>query len=229
MSATGILMAIHYYSKLTGRDSVLKLVVPANLVKTIVLISHILPYSAHQGITKTIMSLREQYYWPNLDLDVRNIISSCERCLAFKRSQKVQNPLLTLFEPTAGPWEQVCIDLMGPLPITTNHNLFIAVVVDQFSRYIVAFPLRNKSANHFAYKFYTHFIAIFGCPKRVHSDQGLEFKNNVMAELTKRHIIKQTHNSAYSPHSSGLGEATVKKIASALRTVVNTKGNNWDI
>ena len=224
----GVLYCLHYYTKRSGRDSILKLVVPANLVKQIVQISHITPYSAHQGITKTIMALKEQYYWPNLALDVRDIISSCDRCLAFKRSQRTENPLLTLFEQTTGPWEHVCIDLMGPLTLTPNKNLFIGVVVDLFSRYVVAFPLRNKSANHFAYKFYTHVIAIYGCMKRIHSDQGPEFINYVMAELTKMHGIIQTHNSGYSPHSSGLAEAAVKRITSALRTVVNAKGDNWD-
>jgi len=136
---------------------------------------------------------------------------------------------MTLFQPTDSPFERVTMDILGPLPLTRNKNQYVGVVVDHYSRYTIAFPLTNKTAQAFAHKFYQHVVSIFGCPKHVHSDNGGEFHGDVMADLVKYMGMKQTWTSGYTPHSNGLSEAHVKKVASGLRMIVNNKGTDWDI
>lgn len=45
-----------------------------------------------------------------------------------------------------GPWNQVTIDLMGPLPETTLGNKHILVVADPFTKLMETFPLPNMKS-----------------------------------------------------------------------------------
>ena len=223
-----ILYQIHYFSKKTGFASRLKLVVPKSLVRRIILLNHVNPRSAHRGVIQTLIQLKERYYWNDMVTDVRNVIGSCEQCLEYKRSQRTEDPLMILQEPTYGPWERVVIDTLGPLPQSNNRNLYCLIVVDCYSRYLIAVPMRNKKAETIAHKFYDHVIAIFGSIKYLHSDRGTEICSGVMTQLTKLYGIIQTKSSGYHSHSSGLAESGVKRLVSALRTISAKNPKNWD-
>ena len=138
------LYAIHYYPKASDRCSKLKLVVPKSLVHAILESLHTSNVGAHQGTTKTLLLAKEQFYWPRMAEDIAKFIGSCDKCLLYKRNQKVENPLMTLFQPTDAPFERLTLDFLGPLPMTPNKMRYIAIIVDHFSRYTIAFALPNK-------------------------------------------------------------------------------------
>nr|CAH7758804.1 unnamed protein product [Callosobruchus chinensis] len=48
--------------------------------------------SSHRGITKNSLAIKKHFYWPNLDIDVRNYVNSCEIC------QKSKAAFLSLFQ-----------------------------------------------------------------------------------------------------------------------------------
>ena len=224
-----ILYAIHYYTKASDRDSKLKLVVPHSLVHAILLTLHTSNFGAHQGTTKMLLLAKEQFYWPRMAQDVAQFVGSCDKCLLYKRNQKRESPLMTLFQPTEAPFERLTLDFLGPLPLTPNKMRYVAVIVDHFSRYTIAFALPNKTAQGFAHKFYQNVISIYGVPRHIHSDNAPEFHGEVMADIVKYLGIKQTWTSGYTPHSNGLSEAHVKKVASGLRMIVNNNGTNWHL
>lgn len=75
-------------------------------------------------------------------------------------------------------WELIGIDLTGPLPKTSSGFQYILTATDYFSKWVEAFPLKTKSASEVA----QHLCSIIyrhGCPKRILSDQGREFVNEV--------------------------------------------------
>lgn len=57
---------------------------------------------------------------------------------------------------------------------------YIGHVVDHFSKFRILFPMKGKSANEFASNFFRRFLATFGLPKILHSDNGAEYINHVM-------------------------------------------------
>ena len=42
--------------------------------------------------------------------------------------------------------EVICVDLVGPITVSSNKNKYILSIMDQFSRYVAAVPLPDKSA-----------------------------------------------------------------------------------
>ena len=92
--------------------------------------------------------------------------------------------------------------------------------MDSFSRYVIAFPMKNKTAEEFTTKFHDNVICVH---------RGSEFMADVFKELCTVHGIRQTLNSADHPTSTGLAEAGVKRIVSLLRPMIEGQDKTWDI
>ncbi len=78
--------------------------------------------------------------------------------------------------------DRICIDILGPLPITSG-NQFIWVVVEAFTKWTEAYAIPNETAKTCADKILMEFIGRFGCPIDLHSDQGRNFESNIFREL----------------------------------------------
>uniref|UniRef100_A0AAZ1XXP0 Integrase catalytic domain-containing protein n=1 Tax=Oreochromis aureus TaxID=47969 RepID=A0AAZ1XXP0_OREAU len=153
-------------------------------------------------------------------------ILECDQC------QKVGKPL-TAVQPlqciqVSEVRELIGIDLTGPLPKTSSGFQYILTATDYFSKWVEAFPLKTKSASEVA----QHLCSIIyrhGCPKRILSDQGREFVNELNSDLCKLLQIERSVTAAYHPQTNGLDEKTNDNIKRALRKLVNDQQNNWDL
>ena len=82
-----------------------------------------------QGIVKTKRRLRTKVWWPKMDSDAERICKSCHGCQVVGQLNVLEPMKRT--EPPPGPWQDVAVDIMGPMP--TGKNLL--VVVDYYSCY----------------------------------------------------------------------------------------------
>lgn len=82
----------------------------------------------------------------------------------------------------AQPWDIVGMDLVGKLTPTKEGYQYICVMVDYFTKWCEAFPLKTKSAEEVTACIIKLFYK-FGAPKRLLTDQGTEFVNKVSALL----------------------------------------------
>lgn len=70
------------------------------------------------------------------------------------------------------------MDLIGKMTTTTEGHSYICVMIDYFTKWAQAYPLRTKTAKEVTgciMKFFYQFEA----PKRILTDQGTEFVNQV--------------------------------------------------
>ena len=56
-------------------------------------------------------------------------------------------------------------------------------ITDHFSKYVKATPLPNQQAETVADAFVRGWIAVFGAPLMLHTDQGRNFDSAVVAEM----------------------------------------------
>jgi transposase InsO family protein len=77
------------------------------------------------------------------------------------------------------PFERVQVDILGPLPLTLEGNRYLLVIVDCFTKWIEAFPLRNIRAKTVAETFVNQVVSRHGVPLELHTDQGRSFESKV--------------------------------------------------
>jgi len=90
------------------------------------------------------MKLEMRVYWESLRKDVTEYVKACQKC---QESQLPKTPLSTgtAMAPEY-PWDVISIDLMGPFPRGTNQNIYLFVIVDNFSKYVELFALRKANS-----------------------------------------------------------------------------------
>lgn len=92
-------------------------------------------------------------------------------------------------------WQTDLTDLTALKKHNDNHT-FVLCVIDVFSKYGWAIPLKDKSASSIVKGFETLFKTTPRRPVRLFSDKGTEYKNKLVQQFLKKHQIQyiSTHN-----------------------------------
>jgi hypothetical protein len=83
------------------------------------------------GIDKTMTLVRERYFWPSINKDVKKFVECCRICqLAKGRSQNTG--LYTPLPVPERPWEDISMDFVLGLPRMQSGHDSVMVVVEYF-------------------------------------------------------------------------------------------------
>ena len=85
-------------------------------------------------------------------------------------------------------WQADLADMRLLAPKNKNHK-FILTIVDVLSRYGWAIPLKDKTGEKVAAAFKNIFESEGRIPKKLQTDEGLEFRNKHLRELLDKHDI----------------------------------------
>ena len=114
---------------------------------------------------------------------------------------------------------RICVDAIGPINIENQKIQHIFVIIDAFSRYIRLYPLESINSVE-TLKAFNSWIADFGCPSEVVSDNASYF----VSELTKSFIdfskIKHATIHPYSHEENGLVERANKEVIRHLTAIL---------
>jgi transposase InsO family protein len=75
--------------------------------------------------------------------------------------------------------DKLAVDLTGQHPTSSKGYVYILTVIDVFSRFLVAVPLRSKTAETVADILYREVFCRFGTARQLMTDQGREFDNEL--------------------------------------------------
>lgn len=200
-----------------------QLVVPASLKNSALKASHLPPLASHPGIQRTFENARSMFYWANMLNDCKNYVEHCTVC---QKSRGSPQAVPMADAPLAKyPLERVSMDIfdLGP-SIPVRYGL---TIIDQHSRYIQLVPLRNVTAAAVHRAFLDHWLTLFGPPRVIQTDNGVQFTSNLFKELCK--MIKTTHHYTirYHPMANGLVERTNRVVKAALTALVDERPKVW--
>ena len=132
-------------------------------------------------------------------------MTRCEVCQSVKTpARNARAPLGKMV--TRGPWDRMCADFMGPLPVTPRGNKHVMVVTDSFTKWTEVFAVPDETAETCARVILNEVIARFGCPLAIHSDQGRCFESNIFRELCTSLEIRKSRTSPRNPKCNGQTE-----------------------
>ena len=138
-----------------------RIVIPCTLVRTVLVNYHELPFTAHQGVSRTVRFISRKYWWETLREDVSKFIKECEACAKTKTGRRIVAPLgdaLTAQEFL----DVVSLDIVGPLPVTEKGNKYLLTFVDHFTCFCEAIPTAQQDTETVAKEFVRRIITKFG-------------------------------------------------------------------
>ncbi|CAF1426814.1 unnamed protein product [Rotaria sp. Silwood1] len=190
---------------------------------------HDSPWAGHFGYRRTYLKVKDKCWWPNMKLTIHSYIQTCMLCQKFNINRKKSAGLLHPIEPPHGPFQLIGIDFSGPFPTTPQENKYVLAVTDYFTKWVIAVPLPNQTAQTTAEALFEHYICIYGVPNTILSDQGPHFNNQLIIAFTQIlgcHHIKST---PYHPQTNGAIERFNSTFERQLSKLTNKHINDWDL
>jgi hypoxanthine-guanine phosphoribosyltransferase len=181
----------------------------------------------HQGISRTLERIKLYLTWPGMQDDVIQFINKCEICQKVKHNKQIKLKLrVTDTQPE--PWKKIYLDIVGPLPVSEEGHKFILTCQDNLSKYLIAVPLHDQTAEEVSEKLLEHVLLIYGIPQAIVTDQGSNFMSDVFKRLCQLFQIEKLHTSVYHPESNGALERTHKTLVAYLRSYVDKQQMLWN-
>ena len=181
----------------------------------------------HEGVKKTKAKVQKTAWWVDWTRDVENFCKSCEKCARyFRGTPKAQGSMQ--HTPVGLPWEKLAIDVTGPFPRSKSGYQYMFTVLDAFSKYAFAFPVRSHDAPTLAKLLVDRVFAEFGIPRQLLSDLGPELQGTLMTELCRVLGIDKMRSTAYRPQSNGQLERFHRTLNSLMGKVVSEHQRDWE-
>ena len=157
----------------------------------------------HNGSPRTYALLKRHYFWKGLKPMVKKHVQSCKFCQEHNK-QAVKYSKYN-FEAEPAPMKFISMDLIGEFhPSSSKGNRYALTVICMFSGYTFCVPLPDKKAETILKAYMDHVYCKHGGSLKILSDNGTEFKNKLMEEVSKELGVEyKVYLPPYRPQSNG--------------------------
>ncbi|XP_032688867.1 uncharacterized protein LOC116852522 [Odontomachus brunneus] len=121
-----------------------------------------------------------------------------------------------------GPWQQVTMDLIGPLPRSTNGNTWVLMMQDRFSKWLEMRPLRKATANAVTQALTENIIYRHGCSRTLVLDNWKQLTSQQLRKTLESFRIHHRITPIHAPHCNPV-ERTNRVVKTMVSQYVGTK------
>ena len=180
---------------------------------------------AHQGQCRSITLMQECFWWPGMTRDLRNCIKKCGCCRKYEAAPPMK-PLTC-----SGPGELLHVDFTSieetvPLkeePVIRN----VLVLQDHFSKYVVAYVVKDQTARTTAETLRNGYFWLFGAPAYLVSDQGKAFTGHIITHLCDLYGVQKLRTSPYHAQTNGQVEHMNQTIIRMISKLEEDRKACW--
>ena len=133
--------------------------------------------------------------------DIHKYIANCAQYC--REKAKIQNYPLQMMEIPNRPFNNIAIDLVTECETSTSGNKHILTIINYLTGWPEAFPIADKLANTIVSTFIIKYLPVHMFPMYILSDNGTEFKNNLMDQVLKQLGTEWIFLAPYHPQSNG--------------------------
>ena len=153
---------------------------------------------AHPSKERLIKLVRESGVRDmELEEEIRKLEDKCDTCMKFRRTPC--RPVVSM--PMARNFNDVI-----SMDLKFWGDKYFLVMVDMATRYCNASVISSKTASVIIDGVMRHWVALFGSPKKILTDNGGEFNNNEFRSMGENFNIEMICTAAESPWSNGVCE-----------------------
>ena len=136
-----------------------------------------------------------------MNKDTRKYITQYVIC--HREKAKGQVYPLQLTEIPLHPFNKIAIDVVTKCKTSSSGNKHILTIIDHLTGWPEAFPIPDKSADTIVSTFINQYLPVHMCPRYILSDNGTEFKNQLMDNILQQLGIEHIFSAPYNPQSNG--------------------------
>ena len=184
--------------------------------------------AVHQGQGRSAALMQERFWWPGMTRDLRNCIKKCGHCRKYEAA-----PPVTPMKPLScsGPGELLHVDFTSieeTVPLKEDpviHN--VLVLQDHFSKYVVAYVVKDQTARTAAETLRIGYFRLFGTPAYLVSDQGKAFTGHIITHLCELYGVQKLRTSPYHAQTNGQVECMNQTIIHMIGKLEEDRKACW--
>ena len=198
--------------------------VPQVLVKPLLESTHRSLVGGHFGSQRYYLNMRRKYYWPRMKDDVIDFQRMCIPC-QYNDKFPVKYVSGHVIRPL-WPLHVVHCDLVVGLPRALDGSHAILLLYDGFSRFTFGIPLSSEKADYVVNKLMSHFVAAFGVPWALHSDNGRNVDGALIRHLARMLGVIKTSTPPHTPNANPT-ETMCGAVSMLLRKALNASDQRY--
>ena len=181
---------------------------------------------SHMGFKMLFKMLWEDgYFWDSMWFDCEKEVAKCRPCQVFNVGRCGFQPMSTIM--AKWPWDHIAMDLIGLLKCSERGFVFILIIIDVLTRFVVLKPLRTKEAKEIAYALVKVF-ANYGVPKMIQFDNEATFLSKIIEELRFVSGFEARNIMKYNPRQNGVVERFVVETKRVLMKWLHGDVSGWE-
>ena len=180
----------------------------------------------HMGADRLLHTYREGFLTVGEAPLARQTVQQCLTCQAQKDYGRGPQVPLHPLQPKH-PFHIISLDFVGPYPRTQRQNLYMLTVVDLFSRFLIAIPTTNTTAQTVANLLIQKVFTVFNMPQVILTDQGPQFESTLVKELLQQFGVLKSRTTPYHPQTNGMNERVHRTLHNYLRCCIENE-RQWD-
>ena len=200
-------------------------VVPPQLAPLLLKLAH--DDLGHNGTARTYMILRRSYYWKGMKSFIATYVKRCDLCR--QHNATATRYVKGAFEIPKAPMDFISMDLIGEFyPPSSQGNRYALTVICMLTGWVWCVPIPDKTANAVLKAYLKHVHHVFGPSRKVLSDNGTEFKNDLFDRVAKELGVEhKVYSPPYHPQSNGRIEGFHLFLKACMAKHISP-GLEWD-
>ena len=173
----------------------------------------------HMAAKAMVATIRDRgYAWDGMTSDAAERVRSCLVCAMHQIAREGFHPSTSI--DAAFPGEHFAMDLLTPLPMSSDGFNTCLVVVDIATRFCFLRPLSGKSAKLVQTEL-ERIFADFAPPARISSDSGGEFYSLDLAQFFDKHGTRRIRSTPYHKEGNSVAERMIRTIQAPLKRAMS--------
>jgi hypothetical protein len=173
--------------------------------------------------------LKGNFWWSNMKVDIAKYVSECDTCSRIKASHLKTAGTLQPLPIPSWKWDDISMDFIVGLPLTSRNHDSIWVVVDRLTKtgHFIAVNT-TYSAKDYAEIYLDRVVRLHGIPKTIISDRGPQIISHFWEQLHESLGTKLIRSSAYHPQTDGQMERVNQIVEDMLQACIIHFDKSWD-